>query len=109
MKPTGQVSKGRARVTLVAGAFIVVLMSAVWIFVANLLAGQHERYDAATAAFLGRMYVSFAIVIVCGILGVVNGMLQLKNGRSNIALSIAIIVLFAAAIGTVAFSLPSSQ
>ena len=97
--PKGQVSKARARVTLGAGVFIVVLMSAIWIWIVRLMAAT-PLPDPSYAQFLGKTYVAFAIIIVCGFLGIWNGVLQLRTGRQNLPLSLLIIVLFASALGT---------
>jgi len=91
--------KRRGWISLAAGAFIVLFMGGVWIWVDRLLAGSGAwQRDAATAAFSGRINVAFALVVVSGVLGVVNGWLQASSGRRSIALSLAIVAVFAIAI-----------
>ena len=86
-----------------AGVFLIVLMSAVWLWVANLLASHGSvDGDPATSQFIGRTYVAFALVEVCGVLGIINGIGQVRSGRRNRVLAFAMLVLFAAAIGVAA-------
>ena len=100
----GQVSKTRARVTLGAGVFLVVVMGAVWLWIVSLTAANPVT-DPAYAQFLGRIYVAFAIIIVCGFLGILNGVSQLRTGRQNVPLSLVILLLFLIALGTMWFGL----
>ncbi len=91
--------KRRGWVALAAGAFIVFMMGGVWIWVDRLLAGSGAwQRDAAAAQFSGRLNVAFALVVVSGVLGVVNGWKQATSGRRSLALSLAIIGVFAVAI-----------
>ncbi len=91
--------KARGWVTIVAGLFIVVVMCGVWLFVAKAI-GEH-RVDVATAdtaKFLGQTYVAFALIVLSGVLGVVNGVIQLRTGRRNIPLNAVILILVGAAL-----------
>jgi hypothetical protein len=92
----------RGWVSLVAGAFMVVLMAVVWIFVAHLVAtGRVTQMDPATEAFFGRTYVAFGLVVLSGLVAMVGATMQIQSGVRNRALSFAVVVLFAAAVGTV--------
>ena len=44
---------------------------------------------------------AFALIIIAGFLGIANGMAQLRSGRRSIALTVAMFVVFLAALGTV--------
>jgi hypothetical protein len=92
--------KMRGWVALVAGLFLVLLISAVWVYVGRLFSAQGvvDR-DVATAQFAGRTYVAFALVLVSGLLGVANGIWQIRTGCRNRVLVFAMLVMFAAAIG----------
>lgn len=90
--------KRRGWVALFAGAFIVLLMGGVWVWVDRLLAGDAWQRDAATGAFAGRINVAFALVVVSGVIGIANGWMQASSGRRSLALSLAVIAVFAAAV-----------
>jgi hypothetical protein len=96
--PKRRFSKRRGYVAVGAGVFIVVVMSAVWLWLAW-LAGTHQlEMTPDFAVFLGKLYVGFALVIVCGVIGIVNGIFVVRNGRSNVALLVALIVIFLSAL-----------
>ena len=90
--------KARGYVSVIAGAFIALLMSAVWAFV-WLQTATHSMNGGSeeNAVFFGRVYFGFAIIIVCGFLGVANGVWMIQKGKPNRALIISIVVLFIAA------------
>ncbi|MGC1379712.1 MAG: hypothetical protein WA814_01670 [Candidatus Baltobacteraceae bacterium] len=82
-----------------AGVFLVVFMGGVWIWVDRLLvaSGALER-DPGTAAFLGKMNVAFALVVLAGVLGTINGWMQAHSGRRNYVLILGLVVAFVAAL-----------
>ena len=74
--------KQRGWLALGAGAFLAVFMAAIWIWVDRIFAAQGiVQRDAAAAQFLGRLNVAFALVVVAGALGVVNGWNMAHTGR----------------------------
>jgi hypothetical protein len=98
-----QSMKRRGWLALTGGVLVIVLMTSVWIWVGGLLAAHGVvNRDPATAQFIGRTYVAFALVEVCGVLGIINGSWQIRSGRRNRVLAFAMLVLFAAAIGVAA-------
>jgi amino acid transporter len=105
-KTVGHVSRAQAWVALVAGVFIVVLMSGTWFFVAKVVAeNQIASHNPDDARFLGQVFTAFALILVTGFLGIANAIGQLRTGRRNRILTIAMFVMFLAALGTVVFSL----
>jgi hypothetical protein len=98
------IERGKARgwVTIAAGIFIVVLMSGVWIFVMKAVADHRLLVKTPeNAAFLGRTYVAFALIVLCGFLGILNGVIQLRTGRRNLPLNALILILVGAALVTI--------
>jgi hypothetical protein len=67
----------------IGGAFIVVVMLAVWIWV---------------AVFTFKAYAAFAFVVLSGVFAVASGVLQIRSGRRNKPLTFALVVCFVAAI-----------
>jgi hypothetical protein len=92
-------TKTRGWVTIAAGVFIVVLMSGVWLFVAKAIAEHRVTLDTPnTAKFLGQTYMAFGLIVFSGILGIANGVVQLRTRRRNISLNALILMLVAAAV-----------
>ena len=88
-----QSQERRGWVAVWTGAFVVVVMAAVWIWVDVLLAANGQS-DPATAKFVGRLNVAFAFVVIAGVLGVINGWLTAHSGRRNTWLLIGLVVAF---------------
>ena len=84
--------KVRSWVSLIAGLFLVVVMTGVWIFIADQIA-------AGTAHLLhpGGLYAGFALIIAGGFLAIANGIAMLWKGKPNLVVSIVMIILFVAA------------
>jgi hypothetical protein len=94
-----QRTKARGWVTIIAGIFIVVLMSGVWLFVMKAISEHRGTLDTPnTAKFLGQTYMAFGLIVFSGVLGIANGVVQLRTGRRNIALNAVILMLVAAAV-----------
>ncbi|HEY6327532.1 MAG TPA: hypothetical protein VIW73_13590 [Candidatus Cybelea sp.] len=89
----------RGWVALGSGAFLVVFMAAIAVWVDRLLTanGLLQR-DATAAQFFGRINVAFALVIVAGVLGIFNGWSMAHTGRRNNLLVLALLVVFVAAL-----------
>jgi hypothetical protein len=96
---TLQSQQRRGWVALGAGVFLVVFMAAIWIWVDGLLAGNAPgQRDAATAQFEGRINVAFALVVVAGMLGTINGWLMVRTGLRNRMLIFGLIIVFVSAL-----------
>jgi hypothetical protein len=93
--------KTRGWIGLIAGIFLVVFMAGVWIWVATLAAHNGIAGEESARAFFGRTYLTFALVMVAGVLGIANGVWQIRSGRPNRVLVTTILVVFLAALGTV--------
>jgi ribosomal protein L40E len=89
--------KTRGWVAFGAGAFLAIFMGAIWIWVDRIMA-QNAPADAATATFMGRVNVSFALIVIAGILGIINGWMMAHSGRRNTALIVALLICFVAAL-----------
>ncbi|MFY9665330.1 MAG: hypothetical protein WAK19_12855 [Candidatus Cybelea sp.] len=85
----------RGWVALSGGAFLVILIVGVWIWVDRHL-GNTVRNDISTAQFLGRLNVAFGLIVVSGVFGVANGWTMAHSGRRNWLLVLGVIVTFAA-------------
>ena len=95
------IERGKARgwVTLTAGGFIIVLISGIWLFIRRAFADGHLTVSTRdTATFLGQTFVAFALIFLCGVLGIANGVMQLRTGRRSVILNGAIIVLVGSAL-----------
>lgn len=89
----------RGWVALGSGVFLVVFMGAVAVWVDRLLTanGLLQR-DPTAAQFFGRINVAFALVIVAGVLGILNGWSMAHAGRRNNLVLLALVVVFVAAL-----------
>ncbi len=89
----------RGWVAFGGGAFLAVFMAAVWIWIDQLFAGNGiAQRDPAAARFLGRINVACALVVLSGLFGVANGWIMAHSGRRNLALMVAMLVVFVAAL-----------
>jgi predicted membrane channel-forming protein YqfA (hemolysin III family) len=88
-------AKRRGWVAFGAGVFLVVFVSAVWIWVDRLMAGQAAP---GAAAFVGRLNEVFALIVLCGALGMFNGWSQAHSGRANRAIAFVTLGVFAIAL-----------
>ncbi len=92
-------AKFRGWLALGAGAFLVVFMVSIWIWIDRLFATRGiAQSDVGAAQFLGKINVAFALVVVSGVLGIVNGWIMAHSGRRNLALIVGLVVAFAAAV-----------
>jgi hypothetical protein len=96
-RTTRPISKSRGILAISAGIFVIVLMSAVWIFVAHLVA-THAVEMEGSREFFGRLYLAFGMIVFCGILGTINGFLALRTGSTNGYLVALVLVIFGAAL-----------
>lgn len=88
-------ARRRGWVAFGAGVFLVIFVSAIWIWVDRLMAAQSA---AGAAQFVGRLNLAFALIILCGALGMVNGWYQGHSGRTNRAIVFAVFIVFAIAL-----------
>jgi hypothetical protein len=89
--------KTRGWLALGASVVLAVFMAAIWIWIDRLFAEQGVT-DAAAAQFLGRMNVAFALVVISGILGAINGWMMTRSGKRNTPLIVALLGCFVAAL-----------
>ena len=71
-------------------------MTAIWIWVDHLLAAQAG--EASVARMLGHLNLAFALIVLSGILGTINGWQMAHSGKRNILLLVVILVIFGAAL-----------
>lgn len=84
--------KVRSWVSLIAGLFLVLVMTGVWIFIADHLgAGTAHRLHPSG------LYTGFALIIAGGFLAIGNGITMLWKGKPNLVVSIVMIILFVVA------------
>lgn len=89
----------RGWVAFGAGAFLVVFVAAVWVWIDRLFASSAITGDpAANAAFLGKLNVAFALIVISGVLGMINGWKMAQTGLRNNRLIFALVIVFAAAL-----------
>ena len=95
----GPFSAGRGWIAVAAGVFIVILLGWIWMYIAHAAAipGGILCDPAARDKFLGQLYVSFAFIIACGLLAIVNGIQIVRTGRTSWIFSVGLIALFIAA------------
>lgn len=92
-------AKRRGWIAASAGVFMIVFMGAVWFWLDRAFAAQTiSTADVSTAKFLGRIHLAFALVILAGLLGIVNGWLMARSGRRNRILIFTLVVVFGAAV-----------
>jgi hypothetical protein len=91
-------AKRRGWVALSAGALMVVFVVGAWFWVDRTMARQGiPMADVTTAKFLGRIHISFALVVLAGLLGIANGWLMVQSGRRNRVLIFTLVAVFVAA------------
>lgn len=94
--------KARGLVSIVAGLVLVLLPAGTWFFIAHLVAtGALTLPSDAVAPFLGRLYLGLALIILCGLFAVGNGVWIVRRGGPNRALTISTAILFLAAMSFV--------
>jgi ribosomal protein L40E len=97
--------KLRGWFALGAGAFLAIFMAAIWIWIDRLFAAQGiAARDVSAAQFLGRINVAFALILVAGVLGVINGWSMAHSGRRNLWLLVALLVAFVSALVIAGFA-----
>ena len=84
--------KVRGWVALIAGIFLVVIVTGIWLFIA-----AHVASGTANLPTAGQLYIGFALIIGGGFLAIANGTWMLWKGRPNLPVGIVMIVLFVAA------------
>jgi hypothetical protein len=87
-------AKRRGWIGFGAGVFLVIFPTAIAIWIDRLMSGQAAP---GTAGFIGRLNVAFVLIALSGALGMINGWLQGHSGRTNRAIVIATVVVFALA------------
>lgn len=98
--------KTRGWIALGASVVLAVFMAAIWLWIDRLFA-DHGITDAGALQFLSRMNVAFALVVVSGILGAINGWVMTRSGKRYTPLVVALLACFVAAL-VVAWSASSA-
>lgn len=83
----------RGWISFGAGAFMVVFVSAVWIWVDRILAAN-ATMQPDTSAFAGRLNLAFALLVISGALGVASGWYMAQTGLRNRWLIVALVLAF---------------
>jgi hypothetical protein len=97
--------KARGWVALVAGVFLVVLMGGIWIYLANAIADHRMTMNTpGSRAFMGQVFVAFALLIASGFVGIASGIHQIRTGTRNRALLVVMVLLVLSAVGTIVFA-----
>lgn len=97
--------KLRGWFALGAGAFLAIFMAAIWITIDRAFAAQGvATRDVAAAQFLNRINVAFALIVVAGVLGVINGWSMAHSGRRNLWLLVALLAAFLSALVIAGFA-----
>lgn len=94
---TFESQKSRGWLALGAALFLALFMGAIWIWIDRLFAANGVS-DPAALTYLGRINVAFALVVVSGILGTINGWMMAHSGRRNTPLIVALLACFIAAL-----------
>lgn len=98
LKPLASLQR-RGWVAFGAGAFLSILIVALWIWVDVIFtASGAPRSDPEAARFLGRLNVTFGLVFVAGMLGAVNGWMMARSGLRNLPLMLGMVIVFVAAL-----------
>lgn len=98
LKPL-ETQQRRGWVAFGAGAFLVVLIAGLWIWVDKIfVASGAPARDPAAAAFIGRINVVFGLVLVAGFLGAANGWIMARSGLRNYPLMVGMLVVFVGAL-----------
>jgi hypothetical protein len=77
---------------LIAGIFLVAVMTGVRMFIADHIASGTAKLPSP-----GGLYTGFALIIAGGFLAIDNGVLMLWKGKPNLIVNIVMIILFVAA------------
>jgi uncharacterized membrane protein len=97
--------KLRGWFALGAAAFLAIFMVAIWIWIDRLFAAEGiVARDAAAAQFLRRINVAFALIVVAGALGAINGWSMAHSGRRNLWLLVALLVAFVSGLAIAGFA-----
>ena len=84
----------RGWVAFFAGVFLIVLALGIWIWVDRLLTGPSAIQSPALPQFIGKLNVTFAMLLIAGVLGAVNGWMMIRTGRRNLALILLMLAFF---------------
>lgn len=80
-----------------AGVFLIVFMGAIALWVDQLMAGSATaQADPGTPEFMRRLNVTFALIILAGVLGTINGWQMAHTGIRNRWLIYGMLLVFLA-------------
>lgn len=86
-------------VRLAASIGLIFLISALWLTITGAMKA-HGSFNPANENLEAEIFVMFAMVSVCGILGVVSSVMEIRSGRKSATLTFFMIVTLFAAILT---------
>ncbi len=89
--------KSRGWLSLAASIGLIFMSSALWLYINGAMA-VHGSFNPANENLIGEIFVIFAMLVVCGITGVANAMMQIRNGRRSVTLTFLMFVAVFAAI-----------
>jgi hypothetical protein len=88
----------RGWMAVVIGAFLVIMMAWLAMWMSNQSAHGNILCDAAEKGlFLARVYTAFALIAACGLMSAASGIVLVRTGRTNWRVAVAMVVLFLAA------------
>src|SRR5579863_7543543 len=99
----GQRRRGRRAV--IAGAFLIVVVSGVWVWLVRFFAGHSAaQADPSSMQMLGRLNVAYGLMVIAGLLGIANGWLMMQSGRGHKGLVLALVIVAIGAFVTAVFA-----
>jgi drug/metabolite transporter (DMT)-like permease len=95
--------------SLIASILIILLICAIWTFLGTALRTRSLHVAPGNAALFGQLAVAFALFIIGGLLGVVNGIGQIRTGRRSKPLTVAMLLVMLVAFGTVVYGVSTGS
>ena len=89
----GPISKSRAWASVIAGIFVILVICGIGLFLVAAMFGPGVRFTERSGALVGGLVIGFAMLITGGVLGVFNGIAQLRTGRPSMPLTIVSFVI----------------
>jgi len=96
-------SKARGWASLIASVLVIVVICGIAVFLGAAMFAPGVRFTPGNGAIFGALAIGFAMFIAGGVLGVFNGIGQIRTGRRSKPLTIAIMVIMPMAFVVVLF------
>ncbi|HTD37491.1 MAG TPA: hypothetical protein VK669_08245 [Candidatus Limnocylindrales bacterium] len=87
------ISKARAWTSVIAGIFVILIICGIGVFLVAAMFAPGVRFTSRSGALFGALGIGFAMLLTGGVLGVLNGVAQLRTGRPSMPLTIASFVI----------------